>query len=282
MPTYTTPTPIDLAVNLQVGALEVVAGDRTDTVVTVSPTNPARAVDRRGADETAVDLDGRRLTVTGPRARIGWLGFGPTESVDVRVELPAGSRLTAEIAVGNLRTVGRLGATRVKSSTGDVEVDTTGDLWLRAAHGNTTVGTADGGVEITADHGRIRIGTVTGDATLKASHGSITIGESGGDLDARLSYGDLEITRALASVSAKTAYGAIRLREVSSGSVQLESGYGQVTVGVRPDVPAWLDLSSKGGHVRNELAADRAPDASEQTVAVRARTQYSDITIRRA
>jgi hypothetical protein len=280
MPTYNTPTPIDLAINLQVGAIEVFAGDRADTVVTVSATNPGKAVDRRGAEETKVDFDGQRVTITGPRPRIRWIG--PTESVDVLVELPTGSRLTAEIAVGGLRTVGRLGATRIKSSMGPVEVDTTDDLWLRASHGNATLGTAEGGIEITADHGQIRVGTVTGDAILKASHGTILVGEAGGDLDAKLSYGDLEITKALASVTAKTAYGSIQLQEVSSGSIQVESGYGQVTIGVRDGVPAWLDLSSKKGHVRNELAGDLAPDASEQTVAVRARTQYGDINIRRA
>ena len=184
--------------------------------------------------------------------------------------------------MGGLRTSGRLGATRIKDSMGPVDLDTTGDLWLRAGHGNATVGTAEGGIEITADHGQIRVGTVTGDAILKASHGSILIAESGGDLDAKLSYGDLEITKALGSVSAKTAYGSIQLREVSSGSIQVESGFGQVTVGVRPGVAAWLDLSTRDGHVRNELDGDRAPDASEQTVAVRARTQYSDINIQRA
>jgi DUF4097 and DUF4098 domain-containing protein YvlB len=280
MPTYNTPAPIDLAINLQVGMIEVFAGDRADTVVTVSATNPAKAVDRRGAEETRVDFDGQRITIVGPKPRISW--FGPTESVDVKVELPAGSRLTAEIAAGSLRTVGSLGATRIKSSTGPVDVDATGDLWLRASHGNATLGTAEGGIVITADHGQIRIGTVTGDAILKASHGSILIGESGGDLDAKLSYGDLDITKALASVSAKTAYGSIDLREVSSGSIQVESGYGQVTIGVRPGVPAWLDLSSKEGHVRNQLDGDRAPETSEQTVAVRARTQYGNITIQRA
>ena len=280
MPTYNTPTPIDLAINLQVGVIEVVAGDRADTVVTVSATNPEKAVDRRGAEETKVDFDGERVTIAGPRPRIRV--FGPTESVDVKVELPTGSRLTAEIAVGGVRTIGRLGATRIKSSMGPVDVDATGDLWLRAAHGNATLGTAEGAVEITANHGQIRVGTVTGDAILKASHGSIVVGESGGDLDAKLSYGDLEITKALASVAAKTAYGSIQLREVSSGSIQVESGFGQVTIGVRPGVPAWLDLSSKDGRVRNELAGDSAPDASEQTVAVRARTQYGDINIQRA
>jgi len=280
MPTYNTPTPIDLAINLQVGGIEVFAGDRADTVVTVSATSPAKAVDRRGAEETKVDFDGQRVTITGPRPRFSWIG--PTESVDVMVELPTGSRFTAEIAVGGVRAVGRLGATRVKSSMGPVDVDTTGDLWLRASHGNATVGIAEGGIEITADHGQIRVGTVTGDAILKASYGTILVGESGRDLDARLSYGDLEITRALASVAAKTAYGSIQLREVSSGSIGVESGFGEVTIGVQPDVPAWLDLSSKYGRVRNQLDGGRAPDPTEQTVAVRARTQGGDITVQRA
>ncbi|MGA7203679.1 MAG: DUF4097 family beta strand repeat-containing protein [Specibacter sp.] len=276
MPSYPTPSPIDLAIKLPAGAIEVIAGDRTDTVVTVVPTNPDKAVDRRGAEETKVDFDGQRLTVTGPRPRFSFTG--PWESVDVKVELPAGSRLTAESSAG-VRTSGSLGATRIKSSM--VDLDSTGDLWVRAMQGNVAVGNAGGDVEITADHGQIRIGTATGDAILKASHGSVRVGESGGDLDAKLSYGDLEIVKALGAVSAKTAYGSIELGEVSSGSIQVESGYGQVTIGVRPGVPAWLDLSSKEGRVRNELDDDGAPDASEQTVAVRARTQYGDITIRR-
>lgn len=280
MPTFRTPTPIDLAIDLQVGAIDVVAGDRTDTVVTVSPTNPDKAVDRRGAEATEVGTDGDRVTVVGPRPRLSW--FGPTESVDVRVELPTGSRLTAAIAVGSLRTAGTLGATRIKSSTGTVDVDATGDLWLRAGHGSATVATADGEAEITADHGQVRVGTVTGGATVKASHGSVTVGESRGDVDVKLSYGDLEITRALASVTARTAYGAIALREVSRGSVELESGFGQVTVGVRPGVPAWLDLSSRDGRVRNQLDPDTAPGAAEEAVAVRARTRFGDITIQRA
>lgn len=280
MPTYATPTPIDLAVNLQVGEVEVVASERTDAVVTVSPSNPGKAVDRRGAEETKVDFDGHVLTVKGPRPRLSWIG--PSESVDLRIELPAGSRLTAEIAMGAVRTSGRLGATRIKSSMGSVDVESSDDLWLRAGHGNVTVGTADGGVDVTADHGQIRLGTVTGDALLKASHGSIQLGESGGDVDAKLAYGDLEIDRALGSVTTRISYGSVRLHEVSSGSIEVESGYGQVDIGVRAGIPAWLDLSSKSGHVRNQLGDTRAPGGSEQSVAVRARTQSGGIDVRRA
>ena len=280
MPNFNTPTPIDLAIHLPVGAIDIVASDRTDTVVTVSPTSAAKAVDRRGAEETTVEFDGQRLTITAPKPRFSIIG--PSESVDMRIELPTGSRLTAEISSGNVRATGRLGATRIKCSNGAAEVETTGDLWLRAGNGNATLGAAEGDIEITSDHGQLRIGTVTGNAILKASHGNISVGESGGDLDAKLSYGDLEITRALAAVSAKTAYGSIQLGEISSGSVQVESGFGQINIGVREGVPAWLDLASKNGRLRNELASDSAPDPSEQTVAVRARTAFGDISIHRA
>ncbi|QIH99529.1 DUF4097 domain-containing protein [Rhodococcoides fascians A21d2] len=280
MPEFATPTPIDLAIDLQVGSIDVVATERADTVVTVTPTNPSKAVDRKGAENTKVDFDGERLTVIGPKARISF--FGPTESVEVKVELPQGSRLTAEVAVGSLRTVGDLGAVRIKSSMGSVEVDSAEDLWVRAGHGNATVGTALGNIDITADHGQIRLGTVVGDAVLKASHGSIMVRESGTELDAKLSYGDLDIEKSLGGVSAKTAYGSIALHEVTSGAIQVESGYGQVTVGVRRGVPAWLDLSSKDGHVRNELAPESAPDETEESVSIRARTRYGDIAVRHA
>jgi DUF4097 and DUF4098 domain-containing protein YvlB len=278
MPTFTTPTPIDVAIKIPIGFVEIVATDRSDTIVTVSPTNPAKAVDVRGAGETKVDFDGERLTITGPRPRLSFVG--PFESIDVKVEVPTGSRLTVENSGGPVRSTGLLGATRVKSST--VDLDGTGDLWVRALNGNVTVANADGEVEITADHGQIRIGTVTGDAMLKASHGSVTITESRGDLEAKLAYGDLEITKALASVTAKTAYGSIALRDVSRGAMQVESGYGQISIGIRSGVPAWLDLSSKNGRVRNELEADTAPESTDESVAVRARTQFGDITIARA
>jgi hypothetical protein len=150
MPTYTHPTsgPIDLAINMPVGRIDITATDRADAVVTVSPTNPSKPLDVRGAEKTIVTFDGSRLTVTGPKPRFSVVG--PNESMDVAVEIPSGSRLTAELSVGNVRTTGRLGATRIKAMTGSIDVDETGDLWLRAGHGTATVGTADGSLEATA------------------------------------------------------------------------------------------------------------------------------------
>jgi DUF4097 and DUF4098 domain-containing protein YvlB len=280
MPTFDTPTAIDVAIHLPVGAVEIIASDRKDTVVTVSPTNPDRPADVRGAEETKVTFDGTLLTIKGPKPRFNFVG--PSESIDVTVEVPTGSRLTVDISMGGLRTSGRLGATRLKGSLGAVSVESTGDLSLNNSHGNVSVGVVDGSLDITASHGQIHVDSVAGDAILKASHGSVTVGDARGNLEAKLSYGDLTIGKSAGSVQAKTAYGAIQVGEVASGSVDVESGFGEVTVGVRQGVAAWLDLSSKKGHVRNELGADSAPEPSEQTVSVRARTQFGNIAIRRA
>jgi DUF4097 and DUF4098 domain-containing protein YvlB len=281
MPAFATPHPIDLAINLQVGRIDVTASDRTDTVVTVTASS-SRSNDRRGVDETTITFDDDRLSIVGPKPKLSWIGPNSGDAVDIVVDLPTGSRLTAEIAVGNVRTTGRLGATRIKSATGSVNLDATGDLWVRASHGPATIGTADGGVDITTSYGQITIGTVSGDALLQSSYGNIQIGESGGGLEAKLSYGDLDITTALGSVTAKTAFGGIGVAEVSSGSIDLESGFGQLGVGVRSGVAAWLDLSSKDGRVRNDLDSETMPDPSEQTVTVRARTGSGDIIIQRA
>ncbi|XXX52190.1 ATP-binding cassette domain-containing protein [Sorangium sp. So ce124] len=48
------------------------------------------------------------------------------------------------------------------------------------------------------------------------------------------------------------------------------------------DVPAWLELPTNYGNVRNELHAASAPEPSEEAVKTRARTGYGDITIHRS
>lgn len=280
MPTFATPNPIDLAINLQVGRIDVVASDRSDTVVTVKPSS-GRPNDIKAVDETKISLDGDRLTVIGPKPKISWIGPNSGDSVDITVELPTGSRLAAEIAVGNLSARGELGATRVKSATGNVDIDATADVWLRASHGTITVTKVGGGADITAAHGEIRVDSIAGDALLKSSYGGVKLGEVGGDLETKLSYGDLTIGTSRGSVTAKTAFGTTQIGEVSSGSVQVDSGFGAVILGIRNGASAWLDLQSKLGRVTNDLASEPSPTGTGDTLSVRVRTN-GDITVHRA
>ena len=57
---------------------------------------------------------------------------------------------------------------------------------------------------------------------------------------------------------------------------------GRVDIGVVDGVPAFLDLQTAFGTVRNSLAASSEPQPDEDSVEVRARTAFGDITISRA
>jgi hypothetical protein len=83
-------------------------------------------------------------------------------------------------------------------------------------------------------------------------------------------------------VAARTANGAVRIGEVARGSVELDTAYGELEIGIRAGTAALLDLRSKFGSVRNSLAASDGPEPSETTVEVRARTSFGDIVIRRS
>jgi hypothetical protein len=103
-----------------------------------------------------------------------------------------------------------------------------------------------------------------------------------GELRVSGANGDIEIRRAEDSVTATTAHGTLRVGEVARGTVQLETNYGAIDIGVRVGTAAWLDVSSGSGQVRNTLTASESPERTEDTVKVRARTKYGNIDVRRA
>ncbi|MEU9575806.1 DUF4097 family beta strand repeat-containing protein [Streptomyces chilikensis] len=279
MPSFDTPAPISVTATVEAGSLQVTASDRPDTVVEVRPRDPGRDLDVRAADQTEVRYANGALTVRTPRS--GRL-FGRTGVVDVTVELPTGSHLDATGSWTQVLGEGRLGEVRAKTSAGDARFDTTGPLKLTASHGSITVDRVEGPAEITTSSGSLRVGVVDGPAVLKNSHGSTTVEAATGELRVRGANGDIDIRRVEDSVTAVTAHGTLRVGEVARGTVQLETSYGAIEVGVREGTAAWLDVSSTSGQVHNTLTSSDAPEEAEDTVNVRARTRYGNIDIRRA
>lgn len=279
MPSFDTPEPISATVHVEAGSIQFTAGDRHDTVVEVRPRDPKRDPDVRAADQTEVSYAGGVLTVKTPKQR--YL-IGRTGTVDVTVELPAGSRIDMTGAWAQVLGEGRLGETRVKTSSGDVRLDTTGPLQLTASHGSITVNRIEGAAEVSTSTGSLRIGFVEGAASLKNSHGTTAVGAAVGNLRVSGANGDIDIARAESSVAATTAHGTVRVGEVARGSVQLETAYGAIEVGIREGTAAWLDVSAGSGQVRNMLPTSEAPAKAEETVQVRARTKYGNIDIVRA
>ena len=279
MPVFDTPEPIAVTARVEAGSIQFTASERTDTVVEVRPRDPKKDQDARTAEQTEVSFAGGALTVRTPKQR--YL-LGRTGTVDVTVELPAGSRIDMTGAWAQVLGEGRLGEVRVKTSSGDVRLEATGPLQLTASHGSITVDRVEGMAEITTSSGSMRVGLVDGPAVLKNSHGTTTVAAAIGELRVSGANGDIDIARAESSVTATTAHGTLRVAEVARGTVQLETSYGAIEVGVREGTAAWLDVSAGSGQVRNTLTASQSPDQSEETVNIRARTRHGNIDIRRA
>jgi DUF4097 and DUF4098 domain-containing protein YvlB len=278
MPSFDTPEPISVTGNVTAGSIRFTAGDRRDTVVEVRPLDPKKDRDVRAAEQTEVVYASGVLTVrTKQRLLVGSSG-----AVDVTVGLPTGSQVDMTCSWTQVLAEGRLGEVHLKTSGGDVRLDTTGPLKLTASHGLITVDRVEGMAEITSSTGNVRVGTVEGPAVLKNSHGSTTVGTVTGELRVGGANGGVDIARAEASVTGTTTNGHLRVAEVIGGEIQLETSNGSIEVGIREGTAAWLDVSSNRGQVRNMLAASEAPEQTEGTVTVRARSNWGNIDVLRA
>jgi len=86
VPVFDTPEPITADIDI-VGSVQVIASDRTDTVVEVHPADPADEASMQAAEQTTVEFAGGRLLVKRPK--LGALAslIGPRGSVKVTVGL---------------------------------------------------------------------------------------------------------------------------------------------------------------------------------------------------
>jgi putative adhesin len=282
MPTFDTRQPIAVHIEIGVGEIRIAAADRTDTVVEVRPADPAKQGDVTAAEQTRVDYSDGVLHIKGPK---GWRRYsfrGGAEAIHMEIDLPVGSTVRGEAGVANFQTTGRLGECRFKSGAGDIRIDEAGAVSVKSSAGDITVGRAAGPCEIATASGAVRLGTVDGPLVIKNSNGDSEIGDVTGDLRVSAANGKISVDRAQSTVAVKTANGDIRLGEVVRGAVHAHTAFGRIDVGIRDGVAAWLDLNTAFGKVRSDLDSADRPAPGEDTVELKARTAYGDITIRRA
>jgi hypothetical protein len=280
MPTFDTPQPISVAMELPAGAVRLSGGERTTTVVDVQPSDPSNDDDVRAAQGTRVEFAGERLVIKSPKQglRLGRRGG----SVDVTIELPAGSNVDGTAGAADFDCDGQLGDCRLRTASGRIRVDRAGALSAKTASGDVSVELATGHADIATSSGDVRLRELNRTAVVKSASGNTWVGRAGGDLRIGAASGSIAVDCAHTSVGAKTASGSVRVGEVVRGSVVLETHAGDLEVGIREGTAAWLDLSAVAGRVRNDLDEADAPDPAAPTVEVSARTTAGDVTVRRA
>jgi putative adhesin len=221
MESFATPAPIAAVLDVPAGRIQLIAAERADTVVEVRPADPGRSRDVRAAEQTTVTYANGALRIESsqPPNRL----LGPTGSVEVTVQLPAGSRIEGRTASTELRGVGRLGDLSFEGAYRQIKIDEAATVRLTATDGDIEVGRLTGAAEISTNRGDIRIAeAVRGTLRLTTQQGDITVAATNGvsaTLDAATSHG--RVSNALKNdgtagldIRATTAQGDITARSL--------------------------------------------------------------------
>jgi DUF4097 and DUF4098 domain-containing protein YvlB len=279
MPEFETPESISVTLEFYVGDVRITASDRTDTVVEVRPYDPNDESDVQAAKQITVDYANGTLRVIGPKRTFDF--SKKTKAVDVSLEVPTGSRISAHLAMGGLKCAGLLGETRIKT-TGDIWLEQTGPLRLHTGMGHVTADRIAGDADISTGSGKVQVGQIDGTASVKNSNGDTTIDTVTGDVRVRNANGVIDIEHAGAGVDAKTSNGDVRLGEVVRGSVAVATASGAMDIGIAEGTAAWLEVTTGFGKVHNRMETTTSPGEAAETVEVRGRTGFGDITIHRS
>ena len=269
-----------MSVQIDVGraCVDIVSSPRSDVVVTVTPSNAERARDRAAAEEIRVDRKDSLIAVISPS---GWSLFGATGSVDILIEAPERSDVTAHVKYGSLRLTGLVGPVQARIDYGDASIEASERLDLQGGHGDMRIGRVEGDADITLASGSVRIGQVGQGLRVKGGHGSVDVGTVGGRADIATA-GAIEIGTAGDASSVRSAYGGVRIRDLVRGTARIEASYGTVQLGVRRGTAVWLDAASQHGAVRSDLASDPGPAVDEETLELRVHTNHGDIIVQRS
>ena len=172
MQKFDTPAPVSAVLDIPAGRIQFIAADRADTTVEVLPANASRSRDVKAAEQTKVVYGDGVLRIKAPEAKNQLLG--PSGSIEVTVQLPAGSRVEAKAALAEFRGVGRLGDVTFEGAQGSVKLDEAASARLTLQAGDVSVGRLGGSAEISTQKGDLRITeAVRGTVTLRTESGEI-------------------------------------------------------------------------------------------------------------
>ncbi|MEV6195261.1 hypothetical protein AB0M19_23015 [Streptomyces sp. NPDC051920] len=222
MQKFDTIAPVSAIIDIPAGHIRFIAADRADTTVEVLPADASKSRDVKAAEQTEVSYaDGvLRVEIPGARNR----NLGPSGSVEVTVQLPAGSRVEAKAAAAEFRGVGRLGEVTFEGGHRSVELDEADSVRLTGLDADITVGRLHGPAEISTQKGDLTVSEAArGKLTLSTQMGDITVGAAPGVsavLDAGTTLGRISnsLTNADATpgltIHANTTHGDITARTV--------------------------------------------------------------------
>jgi hypothetical protein len=262
MPTFQTPEPIAVRIEVDAGSIHLVATDRADTVVEVRPPDESRSSDVWAAEHTRVDFrDGELVVASAKRGSpLSWGG-----AIDLEISLPSRSRLHVSLASADLRAEGEFADFTFEGASGDAEVDS-----------------VVGKIKATNSSGSLSMRTAQGSVSVSTASGDVTIGNLDGDLKFEAASGSLTVDRLRGQVKSQTASGSVDVAAAIRGGVSAHTSSGEVAVGVAEGTAVRLDIITRAGVVTNRLQPSDGPEPGDQTFVLQVRSAAGNVNIHRA
>jgi Putative adhesin len=209
---FPTTDPVDLQVRVPAGNVNVRAAATQTATVTLGTSRPGGKAEGF-LDATRVEFDQGTLSVMAPER--SWPGRGG--SLDVTVEVPAGSSCLVQTASADVRCTGELSALDVHTASGEVSAE-----------------------------------RVSGVARVSTASGDVHVGEAA-EADLESASGDVSIGQVSGPVTVKTASGDVSIAAASGTRTEAKSASGDISVAVPPGIGVYLDLSTLSGTASSEL-----------------------------
>ncbi|MFD0036048.1 DUF4097 family beta strand repeat-containing protein [Streptomyces anulatus] len=217
MQKFDTTAPVTAVLDIPAGRIQFIAADRADTTVEVRPADASRSRDVKAAKRIEVAYgDGvLRIAAQASENRI----LGDSGSVEVTVQLPAGSHVEAHAAAAELRGVGRLGDVAFDGAHRRIKIDEAASVRLTAIEGDVEIGRLGGPSEISTARGDIRI--------AEAARGTVVLHTRSGDISVTAAAG------VSAALDAGTAHGRVSNALKNNGTTELDiratTSHGDIT-----------------------------------------------------
>ncbi|MHC5905650.1 DUF4097 family beta strand repeat-containing protein [Streptomyces sp. S6] len=223
MQKFATATQITAVITLPAGRVQLIAADRADTTVEIRPADAGKNRDVKTAEQTTAVYDAAagvlRIESPAPKSQL----LGGQGSVEVTVQLPAGSHVRAKAGAAEFRGVGRFGDVTLEGGYREVKLDEAAGAQLASHDGDIIVGRLTGPAELSTQRGAIRVAeAVRGALTLTTQQGDIEVAVANGtsaSLDAGTSHGRVSNSlkndgTSMVTITATTSQGDITARSL--------------------------------------------------------------------
>lgn len=238
-----------LDVRVPVGSIEVFAGAAGTIQLTV---------DAPDADDFDIFQAGDRVSVRHPSR---WRMRGRNSRIVARV--PEGTDVEVNTTSGEVRLMGRLGALRVHTASGDIEVGDASRL------------------EVTTASGQLTCGTISGEAHISSVSGDCGIRRVEGRLDATLTSGDLRVDECSGDLTVASTSGNVRVSRCGGSDISVRSISGDVRVGLPTGIRVEAEISTLSGRATLPDAASSAVSGERRPVRLHLKTVSGDIRVER-